>query len=87
MFADLPGFLTRRAVFFDRSEGRGFTPALEFLHFLPQSHPLPAEREMVLLARERPAIFPTFSEGRRWTATGILISRRGPDEGLLPGPP
>jgi hypothetical protein len=39
---------------------------------------------MVLWARGRPAIFPTFSEGRRWTATGVLISRRGPDEGLLP---
>ncbi len=29
-------------------------------------------------ARARPAIFPTFSQGRRWTATGVLTSRRGP---------
>jgi len=34
--------------------------------------------------RARPAktLFP-FSEGRRWTATGVLTSRRGPDEGSL----
>ena len=28
----------------------------------------------------------SFSEGRRWTAHGILTSRRGPDEGSLPPP-
>jgi hypothetical protein len=28
----------------------------------------------------------TFSEVRRWTATGVLTSRRGPDEGSLPVP-
>jgi hypothetical protein len=46
----------------------------------------PAEREIVLRAwaRSRPAMMITFSEGRRWTATGVLISRRGPDEGSLP---
>jgi len=49
-------------------------------------HPLPSEREMVLRARARPTIFPTFSEGRRWTATGVFTSRRGPDEGSLPRP-
>jgi len=32
---------------------------------------------MVPRARARPAIFPALSEGRKWTATGILISRRG----------
>jgi len=47
------------------------------------SHPLPSEREMVVRARERRKR-PTFSEGRRWAATGVLISRRGPDEGSLP---
>ena len=26
----------------------------------------------------------SFSQGRRWTATGVLTSRRGPDEGSLP---
>ena len=30
--------------------------------------------------------FVSFSEGRRWTATGVLTSRRGPDEGSLPPP-
>ena len=35
-------------------------------------------------ARSRPAMITTFSEGRRWTATGVLTSRRGPDEGSLP---
>ena len=29
----------------------------------------------------------SFSGGRRWTATGVLSSRRGPDEGLLPTRP
>ena len=29
----------------------------------------------------------SFSGGRRWTATGVLFSRRGPDEGLLPTRP
>jgi hypothetical protein len=28
-------------------------------------------------------VFPAFSPGRRWTATGAIFSRRGPDEGLL----
>ena len=28
----------------------------------------------------------SFSEGRRWTAAGVLTSRRGPDEGFLPAP-
>jgi hypothetical protein len=37
-------------------------------------------------ARSRPAIIATFSAGRRWTATGVLTSRRGPDEGSLPPP-
>jgi hypothetical protein len=32
-------------------------------------------------ARSRPAMIATFSAGRRWTATGVLTSRRGPDEG------
>ena len=26
----------------------------------------------------------SFSEGRRWTATGVLTNRRAPDEGSLP---
>ena len=37
-------------------------------------------------ARQRP-ISPTFSQGRRWTATGVLTSSRGPDEGSLPEAP
>jgi hypothetical protein len=50
------------------------------------SHPLPGEREVILRAHARPAMITTFSQGRRWTATGVLPSRRGPDEGSLPPP-
>jgi hypothetical protein len=32
--------------------------------------------------RHKEALF-SFSQGRRWTATGVLTSRRGPDEGSL----
>ena len=50
---------------------------------------------VTLRACARPAIFPTFPEGRRWTATGVLTSRRRQeaprstgrgDEGSLPLP-
>jgi len=33
--------------------------------------------------RRRTATMFSFSEGRRWTATGVLTRRRGPDEGSL----
>ena len=36
--------------------------------------------------RRKETLF-SFSEGRRWTATGVLTSRRGPDEGSLPEGP
>ena len=36
------------------------------------------------LGRGRAEFLPPFSQGRRWTATGVLSSRRGPDEGSLP---
>ena len=46
------------------------------------SHPLPCgEGNYFKRVRARPATFPTFSEGRRWTATGVLTSRRGSDFG------
>jgi hypothetical protein len=49
------------------------------------SHPLPSEREKdVLGAPARVTTVFSFSQGRRWSATGVLPSRRGPDEGSLP---
>ena len=38
---------------------------------------------MVLGARERLISPNLLPGGRRWTATGVLFSRRGPDEGLV----
>ncbi len=49
------------------------------------THPLPSERgNHIWGARARKKRFFSFSQGRRWTATGVLTSRRGPDEGSLP---
>ena len=63
-------------------EGEEVTP-----HPPPCGPPSPRRRgKLFSRAAARPAIFPTFSEGRRWTATGVLTSRRGPDEGSLPPP-
>jgi hypothetical protein len=53
--------------------------------------PSPPGRGMLFGARIRAAMSPAFSAGsqirpggRKWTATGVLTSRRGTDEGSLP---
>ena len=45
--------------------------------------PLSAPACAVGYARRRTTTVFSFSEGRRWTATGVLTRRRGPDEGSL----
>jgi hypothetical protein len=48
------------------------------------AHALSPRRAKTDYARRRVKTVFSFSEGRRWTATGVLTSRRGPDEGSLP---
>ena len=49
--------------------------------------PSPRRRGKTDYARRRTKTVFSFSEGRRWTATGVLTSRRGLDEGSLPERP